>query len=439
MHSSLAVGRRRACSSVSPRGGEAQEAAVLAQRLEQVGALAGEVVGRSWVGPLVVVCHELHARDHSGQFLSSIARIWTHGRARAPGCCGCCPCCRRTGTGRAASWPTGSRCRCARCAATSTGCASSATRCRRSAASTAATSWRPGAAMPPLVLDDDEAVAIALGLQAAAHGAVAGIAEASVSALAKIVQVMPPRLRRRVDALRAATRPTPWRPGGAVEQVDPGALTTVAQACRDTDRLRFAYTAADGERTEREVEPLRLVALGRRWYLVAYDLDRHDWRSFRLDRLERPVAGRRPVPAPGAAGRRPGRFVRERVTAPPAVFEVVARVQAPADAVRGRIGAWSSVGAGRRRSRRRLRRPDDRRPAAVAGARAVDARRRVHRARTARAARAPRRAGCAVHPGGPIARRPSGGANGRARRGRPSWSRPRGSAPPNRPSAASTG
>ncbi len=200
-----------------------------------------------------------------------------------------------------------------------------------------------GAAMPPLVLDDDEAVAIALGLQAAAHGAVAGIAEASVSALAKIVQVMPPRLRRRVDALRAATTSTPWRPGATSSEVDPAALTTVAQACRDTVRLRFAYTAANGERTEREVEPLRLVALGRRWYLVAYDLGRHDWRSFRLDRLERPVAGDvrfRPRELPGGD---PAGFVRERVTAPPAVFEVVARVQAPADAVRGRIGTWSSV------------------------------------------------------------------------------------------------
>jgi predicted DNA-binding transcriptional regulator YafY len=200
-----------------------------------------------------------------------------------------------------------------------------------------------GAAMPPLVLDDDEAVAIALGLQAAAHGAVAGIAEASVSALTKIAQVMPPRLRRRVDALRTATTSTAWRPGAPSSEVDAAALTAVAQACRDTVRLRFAYTAANGERTEREVEPMRLVALGRRWYLVAYDLGRHDWRSFRLDRLERPLAGGvrfRPRDLPGGD---PAEFVRERMTRLPDLFEVVARVQAPADAVRRRIGAWSSV------------------------------------------------------------------------------------------------
>ena len=205
-----------------------------------------------------------------------------------------------------------------------------------------------GAAMPPLVLDDDEAVAIALGLQAAAHGAVAGIAESSVSALTKLTQVMPPRLRRRVDALRVATTSTGWRgatqsAGSAGAVVDAGALTTVAQACRDTERLRFSYTAANGEQTEREVEPLRLVAVGRRWYLVAYDLARHDWRSFRLDRLERPVAGGvrfRPRDLPGGDA---AEFVRLRVVSPPAVFEVVARVEAPADDVRRRIGAWSSV------------------------------------------------------------------------------------------------
>jgi predicted DNA-binding transcriptional regulator YafY len=108
-------------------------------------------------------------------------------------------------------------------------------------------------------------------------------------------------------------------------------------------RLRFDYRAAGGERTEREVEPSRLVALGRRWYLVAYDLTRHDWRSFRLDRLERPVATGvrfrpRDLPADDAAA-----FVRERLTQLPVAFEVVAHVRAPADVVRTRIGAWAQV------------------------------------------------------------------------------------------------
>src|SRR3712207_1880444 len=96
-----------------------------------------------------------------------------------------------------------------------------------------------GAALPPLLLDDDEAVALAVGLQAAAQGGVAGIAESSVRALAKVVQVMPPRLRRRVDALRAMTVPVEWGSGGAGPTVDPGVLTTVALACRDGERLEF--------------------------------------------------------------------------------------------------------------------------------------------------------------------------------------------------------
>src|SRR5919199_2231532 len=111
-----------------------------------------------------------------------------------------------------------------------------------------------GAALPPLVLDDDEAVALALGLQAAAQNGVAGVAESSVSALTKVTQVMPPRLRRRVEALRAMTVATGWAGAGAGPTVDAGALTTVAQACRDAVRLRFAYSAADGTRSYREVE-----------------------------------------------------------------------------------------------------------------------------------------------------------------------------------------
>src|SRR4051794_3447597 len=109
-----------------------------------------------------------------------------------------------------------------------------------------------GAALPPLVLDDEEAVALTVGLQAAAQGGVAGVAEASVRALAKVVPVMPPRLRRRVEALRTATVPAAGDGGPAV---DPGVLTAVAQACRDAERLEFVHTAADGDRTERHVEP----------------------------------------------------------------------------------------------------------------------------------------------------------------------------------------
>jgi predicted DNA-binding transcriptional regulator YafY len=198
----------------------------------------------------------------------------------------------------------------------------------------------PGAALPPLVLDDEEAVALAVGLQAAATMEVAGMAETSVRALAKVVQVMPARLRRRVDALRAVTVPAAWgsSSGGTV---DPGVLTTVALACRDAERLTFSYSG--GTLPERSVEPFRLVSLGRRWYLVAYDLDRGDWRTFRLDRLTAPqgtgarFAPRR-FPAADAAT-----FVRDRLADVPWGVAVEAVVEAPADAVRTRIGRWATV------------------------------------------------------------------------------------------------
>ena len=152
-----------------------------------------------------------------------------------------------------------------------------------------------GAALPPLVVDDEEAVALAIGLQAAAQGAVAGIEESSVRALTKVVQVMPPRLRRRVDALRAVTVPTA---GPAGPTVDSSVLATARAGLpgRGTDPLRLHRRAA-GERSDRHVEPHRLVRLGRRWYLVAYDLHRHDWRSFRLDRLAEPRRHRGALPA----------------------------------------------------------------------------------------------------------------------------------------------
>jgi predicted DNA-binding transcriptional regulator YafY len=199
----------------------------------------------------------------------------------------------------------------------------------------------PGAALPPLVLDDEEAVALAVGLQAAAQSAVAGIAESSLRALAKVVRVMPPKLRRQVEALQTMTEAPGWDDEGT--GVDPGALVGVAQACRDAERLRFGYTAASGTRTERHVEPLRLVRLGRRWYLVAYDLDRHDWRSFRVDRLDRPVGTgarfrARELPAPDAAA-----FVRAGIGGLPAPYEVEALVRAPAHRVRAAIGRWAQV------------------------------------------------------------------------------------------------
>ena len=198
-----------------------------------------------------------------------------------------------------------------------------------------------GAALPPLLLDDEEAVALAIGLRAAAQGAVAGIEEASIRALTKLVQVMPPRLRRRLEALRAATVPAVWNSGPGV---DAGVLTAIAQACRDEERLRFTYTAQSGEHTNRHVEPHRLVSLGRRWYLVAFDLLRQDWRSFRLDRLERPRSTEvrfspRELPAKDAAAFVRASFDNLHTTS----HAVEALVDAPAATVRRSVGQWATI------------------------------------------------------------------------------------------------
>ncbi|NKY25621.1 helix-turn-helix transcriptional regulator [Nocardia gamkensis] len=138
-----------------------------------------------------------------------------------------------------------------------------------------------GAKLPPLLLDDDEAVAVALGLRTAAGGTIAGIEDSSLRALAKLEQVLPARLRYRVRMLQAATVTVPA--GGPT--VDPDALTAVAAAIRDNHRLRFDYRTHDGATSVRATEPHRLVHTGRRWYLVGWDVDRADWRTYRVDRL----------------------------------------------------------------------------------------------------------------------------------------------------------
>ncbi len=139
----------------------------------------------------------------------------------------------------------------------------------------------PGSAMPPLLLDDDEAVAVGLGLRAAAAGSVTGIEETSLRALGKLEQTLPARLRHRLDALRQATVSA----AGGGPTVDADVLTAVAAACRDHQVLRFDYRTRDGDATVRSVEPHRLVYTGRRWYLLAWDRDRADWRTFRADRI----------------------------------------------------------------------------------------------------------------------------------------------------------
>jgi predicted DNA-binding transcriptional regulator YafY len=199
-----------------------------------------------------------------------------------------------------------------------------------------------GAAMPPLLLDDEEAVAIVVGLQAAAGGMVEGIEETSVRALSKVVQVMPPRLRRRVDALASYSVPAVFAAPSA-RTIDADLLAALAQACRDDERVRFGYRTRDGDAMERTVEPHRLVSVGRRWYLVAWDLTRHDWRSFRLDRMgEATMTGvrfrQRQLPGGDAA-----EFVKSGLRTVPQRHHVSVRVHAPADVVGRQVGRWGTV------------------------------------------------------------------------------------------------
>jgi predicted DNA-binding transcriptional regulator YafY len=143
-----------------------------------------------------------------------------------------------------------------------------------------------GTRLPPLLLDDEEAIATAVSLRLATGGTVAGSGEAALGALAKLDQVMPPRLRAEVRAVHDATETL----AGPGVEIDAELLVTLARACRDAVRVRFRYAARDGEERERTAEPVRMVATGRRWYLMAWDVDRADWRTFRLDRMREVVA-----------------------------------------------------------------------------------------------------------------------------------------------------
>ncbi|MBB4930466.1 putative DNA-binding transcriptional regulator YafY [Lipingzhangella halophila] len=190
-----------------------------------------------------------------------------------------------------------------------------------------------GANLPPLLLDDDEAVAIAVGLRTAAGGTVAGIEETSLRALAKLDQVLPKRLRGRVSALQDYTQPM----FGGGPTANPDYLARIAQACRDQQRLRMGYRARDGEHGSRLVEPYRLVHASQKWYLLAWDLDRTDWRTFRVDRMASPaLTGARfqprELPADDAAA-----YVAESVISSLARYRALVTLHAPVEVVAERL------------------------------------------------------------------------------------------------------
>lgn len=158
-----------------------------------------------------------------------------------------------------------------------------------------------GAHLPPLLVDDDEAVALAIGLRAAAGAAIDGIEETTLRVMAKLEQILPTQVRRRIDALNDNVESLRWTPSAVVP---PASLGLLAQGCRDHEEVRFDYTRRDGESSSRLVQPHQLVSVGHRWYLVAWDVRRSDWRTFRIDRMAEPrLAGVRfdPRPLPGGS------------------------------------------------------------------------------------------------------------------------------------------
>lgn len=183
-----------------------------------------------------------------------------------------------------------------------------------------------GAALPPLLLDDEEAVAVALCLRTGAGGTVEGIEETSVRALAKLEQVLPSRLRHRVQSMQAVIV-QPRRPGPTVNQQ---VLTVLGAACRDRERLRFDYRDHGGAASRREVEPYRLVHHGRRWYLLTYDIDRADWRTFRVDRIE-PKSPTGPRFTPRELPEDAGAYVAKGVTSRAYRYQAVIVLHTSAD------------------------------------------------------------------------------------------------------------
>ncbi|MET7288659.1 YafY family protein [Streptomyces sp. NPDC005573] len=200
-----------------------------------------------------------------------------------------------------------------------------------------------GKALPPLVLDDEEAVAIAVGLRAGAGHAVAGVDEASVRALAKLEQVLPARLRHRVSTLQNATTPLAFGDGA---RIVPETLTVMAATVAGRERLRFAYRDRDGGESRRLTEPYRLVSTGQRWYLVAYDLGREDWRTFRVDRVSEPSAtgarfSPRELPEGSAA-----EYLRRSIRGRQPAYAYAVRFAAPPEDVASRVPWWAGTPEG---------------------------------------------------------------------------------------------
>jgi predicted DNA-binding transcriptional regulator YafY len=188
-----------------------------------------------------------------------------------------------------------------------------------------------GADMPPLLLDEDEAMALAVLLGVSAAFAVPGIESAALAMLARVDRLLPPRLQRQVKALRAATVPLM----GPVEVVPSAHLASLAQACEANELVSFEYRAREGQNSSRRAEPYRLVATNRLWYLVAYDLDRRDWRTFRVDRVKQVRStGHTFEPREHPD---PGRLVSDAITSSGYRYQAVVMFEATIEEVRRKV------------------------------------------------------------------------------------------------------
>ncbi|GAA5167683.1 helix-turn-helix transcriptional regulator [Ornithinimicrobium tianjinense] len=190
-----------------------------------------------------------------------------------------------------------------------------------------------GGKLPPLLLDPEEAVAVTVSLRLAAGGSVTGVEDSALRALAKLDQVLPATLRGEVEAISHAVAVVE----GVNMPVDARLLSTVARACRDRVLLDFAYLARDGAASTRRVEPYRVVAMGRRWYLLAWDTDRGDWRSFRLDRVEVPSVHATTFRSTAREAPDPVDYVRDSVLRSPYRYVARLRLHAPLDDVVARV------------------------------------------------------------------------------------------------------
>jgi predicted DNA-binding transcriptional regulator YafY len=189
-----------------------------------------------------------------------------------------------------------------------------------------------GTDLPPLLLDDEEAMAVAVVLGVSAGAAIPGIERAALATLDRIDRLLPPRLRAQLAALRASTVSLTSPRDVAVV---PEHLILLARACDGCERAVFRYRTRQGQEAERRVEPHRLVATERLWYLVAHDLDRNDWRTFRVDRMaDVRLTGHTFIARPLADA---AQLVAESIAIAPYLYQAKVRVDAPADEVRRRV------------------------------------------------------------------------------------------------------